>query len=84
MGGLLRAIDDFPGTMIVRAGLQLLALTFLRPSEVRLGEWAEVDFAEKLWRIPARRMKMRREHLVPLSPPALDILRSLHALTGEG
>ena len=84
LGGLLRAIDDFPGTMIVRAGLQLLALTFLRPSEVRLGEWAEVDFAEKLWRIPARRMKMRREHLVPLSTPALDILRSLHALTGEG
>ncbi len=83
VGGLLRAVDGFPGTFVVKAGLQLLALTFLRPSEVRLGEWAEIDFAEKLWRIPARRMKMRLDHIVPLSAPALAILRTLHELTGH-
>ena len=57
IGGLLRAIDDFTGTFVVKCGLQILALTFLRSSEIRLGEWAEIDFAEKLWRIPAKRMK---------------------------
>ena len=84
IGGLLRAIDDFTGTYTVKAGLQLLALTFLRPGEVRLGEWAEVDFQEKLWRIPASRMKMRRGHLVPLSWQALDILHTLYEMSGDG
>jgi integrase len=83
IGGLLRAIDDFPGTFIVKAGLQLLSLTFLRPSEVRLGEWTEIDFAEKLWRIPAKRMKMRLDHIVPLSTQAREILQQLHELTGQ-
>jgi integrase len=84
IGGLLRAIDDFQGTFVVKCGLQLLALTFLRPGEIRLGEWAEVDFTEKLWRIPAKRMKMRLDLLVPLSRQALDILHSLHEVTGDG
>ena len=84
IGGLLRAIDDFTGTTLVKAGLQLLALTFLRPSEVRLGEWSEIDFGEKLWRIPAQRMKMRLEHHVPLSRQAIAILEDLHVVTGDG
>ena len=84
IGGLLRAIDAFPGTFVVKSGLQLLALTFLRPSEVRLGEWAEIDLEEKLWRIPAKRMKMRLDHLVPLSSQACAILESLRQLTGDG
>ena len=83
MGGLLRAIDDFSGTFIVKSGLQLLALTFLRPSEVRLGEWSEIDFAEKVWRIPAKRMKMRLDHMVPLSAQVLEILHNLQELTGH-
>ncbi len=81
---LLRNIDDFSGTFIVKCGLQMLALTFVRPSELRLGEWAEVSFEEKLWRIPAKRMKMRLDHIVPLSSQALDILQELYELTGEG
>ena len=64
VGGLLRAIEGFTGTFVTKCGLQLLALTFLHPSEVRLGEWAEIDFDEKLWRIPAKRMKMRLDYLV--------------------
>jgi len=83
IGGLLRAIDDFDGTFVVKCGLQLLALTFLRPGEVRFGEWTEVNFDEKLWCIPAARMKMRREHLVPLSRQACELLQSLHVLTSH-
>lgn len=83
IGGLLRAIDDFPGTFIVKAGLQLLALTFLRPSEVRLGEWSEIDFTEKIWRIPSKRMKMRLDHMVPLSAQALEVLQTLQEVTGH-
>lgn len=84
IGGLLRAIDDFTGTPVTQCGLQLLALTFLRPSEVRLGEWSEIDFAEKLWRIPAKRMKMRFDHMVPLSAQAVELLHNLHTMTGDG
>lgn len=84
IGGLLRAIDEFSGTLTVKYGLQLLALTFLRPSEVRLGEWPEIDFDEKIWRIPAKRMKMRLDHIIPLSLQAIKILHDLHDLTGEG
>ena len=83
IGGLMRAMDDFDGTFIVKCGLQLLAFTFLRPSEVRCGVWSEIDFEEKLWCIPTDRMKMRREHLVPLSRQALALLQELHQLTGH-
>ena len=64
--------------------MQLLALTFLRPGEVRLGEWGEIDMEEKLWRIPARRMKMRLDHLVPLSSQACVVLEELRQITGRG
>ena len=84
IGGLLRAIDDFTGTFVVKCGLQLLALTFVRSGEIRFGEWSEVDFSAKFWSIPAKRMKMRQELLVPLSSQALDILHNLYAVTGEG
>lgn len=64
--------------------MQLLALTFLRPGEVRLGEWSEIDMEEKLWRIPAKRMKMRLDHLVPLSGQVCALLEELRELTGRG
>ena len=84
VGGLLRAIDGYTGSFVTKCGLQLLALTFLRPGEVRLGEWSEIDLDEKLWRIPAKRMKMRLDHLVPLSTQACAILEELRKLTGHG
>lgn len=84
VGGLLRAIDGYTGHFVTKCGLQLLALTFLRPGEVRLGEWSEIDLEEKLWRIPAKRMKMRLDHLVPLSTQACRILEELRELTGHG
>ena len=57
--------------------------TFLRPGELRHGQWSEIDWDAKLWRIPAERMKMRRPHTVPLSEMALALLRELHSITGH-
>ena len=84
VGALLRAIYGYDGNFLTRTALQVLALTFLRPGEVRFGEWAEIDFEQKLWRIPAKRMKMRQDHIVPLSPQCCEILQGLHEITGKG
>jgi len=66
LGGLLRAIDAYEGQPGTRAALQLMALLFQRPGELRFAEWTEFDLEEAIWIIPAKRMKMRREHHVPL------------------
>ncbi|MDT3680769.1 MAG: integrase arm-type DNA-binding domain-containing protein [Burkholderiaceae bacterium] len=70
-----------------RLGLRLLMLTALRTTELRLGEWCEIDFEAKKWTVPADRMKYRRRlaapHEVPLSRQALAALRDLQALTGD-
>ncbi|WP_278594447.1 tyrosine-type recombinase/integrase [Bilophila wadsworthia] len=84
VGALMRAIDGFAGTYTVKCALQMCALTFCRPGEVRTAEWTEFDFKENLWRIPGNKMKMRMDHLVPLSRQALDILEELRQLTGSG
>lgn len=55
----------------LRAALRLLALTFVRPGELRTALWTEVDVHGKLWRIPASRTKQRADHLVPLSTQAI-------------
>lgn len=65
-----------------RLGLRILALTFVRPGELRNARWAEFDLKHGLWTIPGTRMKSRQEHLVPLSPLALAALRDLHDITG--
>ena len=77
---LMRAIatyDDGRGTKQTRMALQLLALTFVRTSELIHAEWTEFDLEEALWIIPAERMKMRDEHVVPLSRQAVAILKEL-------
>ncbi|MGD9883694.1 MAG: tyrosine-type recombinase/integrase [Reyranella sp.] len=84
LGGLLRAVDGFSGQPVTAAALKLLPLVFVRPGELRQARWSEVSFDEAVWRIPAERTKMRREHLVPLPRQALAILRELHAVTGRG
>ena len=80
---LLRAIEAYDGQPATCAALKLLALTFVRPGELRKAEWSEFDLEAATWRIPAARMKMKRDHLVPLSPQAVEILTELHALTGH-
>ena len=83
-GALLRAIEDYQGAPETRAALELLALTFVRPGELRAAEWAEFDLDNAVWEIPAGRMKMRRPHRVPLAPRVVAILHELRKLTGHG
>lgn len=83
-GALLRAIDGYEGHRTIRTALQLLALTFPRPGELRLAEWPEVDLAEAVWIIPAHRTKMRREHRIPLSRQAIAKFEALRTMTGRG
>lgn len=84
VGGLLRAIDTFEGSFIVKCALQLHPLVATRPGELRHMEWSEIDFDAALWSIPAAKMKMKNPHIVPLSPPALSILWEIHRVTGSG
>ncbi|HML80030.1 tyrosine-type recombinase/integrase [Geobacter sulfurreducens] len=81
---LLRAIDEYQGSFIVKCALRLAPLTFVRPGELRHAEWSEIDLDTATWEIPAKRMKMKIAHIVPLSTRAVAILRELHALTGQG
>lgn len=88
---LMRSIADYMGHPVTRAALQLSALVFQRPGNVRSMEWAEVDLDGALWRIPAAKMKRTKDgklngrpHLVPLAPQAVAVLRDLHPRTGHG
>lgn len=71
----LRRLRQYDGENQTRRALHLLALTFVRTTELRAAEWAEIDLDAALWRIPASRMKMGEEHLVPLSRQAVQVLR---------
>jgi integrase len=84
IGGLLRAIDAFDGQITTLLALRLAPHVFVRPGELRHAEWSEIDFDAAVWTIPASKTKMRREHLVPLTPQAIEILREAHLLTGTG
>lgn len=67
---------------VTATALEFTLLTFVRTAEVRFAEWREfenLDGPAPLWRIPARRMKMRRDHLVPLSPRAVELVKSLQS-----
>lgn len=81
VGPLLRAIDGYDGSFIVKCALRLAPLVFVRPGELRSAEWSEIDFDNALWTIPAEKMKMKQSHIVPLSIQALTILRELKPLT---
>ncbi|MGY3558707.1 integrase [Bradyrhizobium sp. USDA 4463] len=83
-GGLLRAIASYEGAPETKAALELLALTFARPGEIRAAEWSEFDLEGAIWSIPAAKMKMRRPHRVPLAPQAVTLLRELQRITGNG
>jgi integrase len=83
-GALLRSIAGYDGAPETRLALKLLALTFVRPGELRSAEWAEFDLDRALWSIPSEKMKMRRAHRVPLAPQVVTLLRDLHVITGTG
>ena len=84
VGNLMHAIYNYQGSLVVRSALQLLAFTFCRSTEIRNAEWKEFDCEDKLWRIPAERMKMKRDHLVPLSKQVIAVLEKLRMYSGKG
>ena len=79
---LIKALDEYGGYRTTVIALRLMLLTFVRTVELRAACWSEIDFDRAEWRIPSERMKMRDPHLVPLSLPAIELLRELHSLTG--
>jgi len=84
VGELLRAIDAYRGQPATEAAFKLAPLVFVRPGELRAAKWEEftLDVDEPQWRIPAERMKMREQHIVPLSSQAVAILKELLPVTG--
>lgn len=84
VGGLLRVLDAYAGSIIVQSALKLAPLVFVRPGELRQAEWAEIDLERAQWLIPPWRMKMKQALLVPLSTQAVAILRNLQPVTGDG
>ena len=84
VGNLMAAIDHFAGTAVVHSALKLSPILFQRPGEIRHMEWAEINWVEERWEIPANKMKMRTEHIVPLPSQAIAILKEMGPLTGRG
>jgi integrase len=82
--GFFTKLAEYDGEPTTKLAIRLLALTFVRTGELRAAQWSEVDMDGAEWRIPAERMKMRQEHIVPLSRQALDVLRELRELAGRG
>ena len=80
---LLRAIDSYQGYFATKCALRLAPLVFVRPGELRKAQWPEIDLDKGEWRIPGERMKMREQHIVPLSRQAVEILRELEPLTNR-
>ena len=84
LGQLMRSIAAYAGHPAAVAALKLTPLVFVRPGELRTAEWAEFDLDAAEWRIPGSKMKMKVDHLVPLSTQAVEILRSIQPVTGHG
>jgi len=82
MPAFFRKLDAYEGDPSTKAALELLILTAVRPGELRGARWKEMDASRPLWRIPAERMKMATEHLVPLSTQALAVLVRMKSVSG--
>lgn len=81
---LLRRIEGYAGSAVTRLAMKLMALTFVRTSELIGARWAEFDLEAGRWDIPAERMKMKTPHIVPLSSQAINVLQTLQLVSGRG
>lgn len=84
VGALLRAINEYDGSIVTKCALRLASQVFVRPGELRHAEWSEFDFDTAEWRIPGNKMKMGVMHIVPLSTQAIANLRTIQPVTGHG
>lgn len=80
---LVQNIEQYEGNIQTKLGLQLALLTFVRTAELRGAKWQEIDFENKIWEIPAQRMKMKTKHLVPLCKQSLEVLKNLQDINGN-
>ncbi|GJE60284.1 tyrosine-type recombinase/integrase [Methylobacterium trifolii] len=80
---LISRLRAYNGSLITRTALLFLAYTFVRTGELREAQWSEFDFNGATWRIPAERMKMKEEHIVPLAKQSVKLLTDLRKLTGH-
>ena len=79
----LQKLESYDGEFQTKLGLKLLILTMVRTIELRGAKWSEINFDEKIWKIPSERMKMRREHWIPLSRQAVELFKELKNVTGN-
>ncbi|HEY4074682.1 MAG TPA: integrase arm-type DNA-binding domain-containing protein, partial [Herbaspirillum sp.] len=80
---LLRHIEVYQGSSVTRLAMKLMAMTFVRTTELIGAHWKEFDLDNARWDIPSERMKMKSPHIVLLSRQAVSLLRMLHTLTGH-
>ena len=83
VGKLMLSIDAYKGSPEVSHALRLAPLTFVRPGELRHAEWSEIDLDGATWTIKGEKMKMREDHIIPLSRQSLEILRNIKRFTGS-
>jgi integrase len=81
---LLRAIEVYQGKVVTRLSMKLMALTFVRTSELIGARWSELDVEARRWNIPAERMKMKTPHIVPLATQTIEVLELIRSVTGGG
>jgi integrase len=79
----LRHIEAYKGAATTRLAIKLMAMTFVRTTELIGARWTEFDLDKARWDIPADRMKMKTPHIVPLSVQAVNLLKTLHLITGH-
>lgn len=79
----LEKLESYEGNTVTQLALKLIVLTFVRTGELRGATWNEFDLNNAEWRIPAKRMKMRKEHIVPLSDQAIEVLNELKPITSK-
>ena len=80
----LKSIHQSDAMLSTKLAIELLVLTATRSGEVRLAEWSEVDLETRIWKIPPNRMKMREEHIIPLSNRAIAVLKQAQTLSTDG
>tara|TARA_R110000822_G_scaffold60287_2_gene150162 strand:- start:19322 stop:20533 length:1212 start_codon:yes stop_codon:yes gene_type:complete len=81
----LKALENYHerGRLLTKLAIKLLVLTFVRSGELRGAKWGEFDIDEKVWRIPAERMKMKTDHLVPLSDQSIAVINQVRPIAGQ-
>lgn len=80
---LERYDSDYNGSIITKLAFQFMILTFVRSREIRGAKWDEIDWQKKEWRIPAERMKMKEQHIVPLAKQSIALLRQVQKISGN-